>query len=379
MKKILIVGAGITGLMIKNRLDALGDTSILCEQANTLRAEGAGLLLGANVVKIFKEIGLSNDLLSKSQVVDAIESQDQDSNLLGKLDLKKVYKDSGYQTLTIHRQDLFDILSNSIDKESILLSHKLIFIDKLKDGYKVYFENGKVEEFSKIIATDGLYSRVKKLTFMDEELRHTNQACWRFVVETPNKINNSVCCEMWGDEKRVGIFPLSNNKTYCFLVSTMQGGEEKLSSKEVISKFNEFGGEWLKIKSVLDLLNTKFLYGELSDAKNITLQKDGIVFMGDAAHSTTPNMGQGAAMGIESAYIFSELLKNNSFNFDKAVSLYEKQRYDRVHSIREKSMALGKIAHVKSKTLQRIRNYVLKVIPDFLTQKEFEKAIFTQS
>ena len=44
--------------MIKNRLDALGYTSILYEQANTLRAEGAGLLLGANVVKIFKEIGL---------------------------------------------------------------------------------------------------------------------------------------------------------------------------------------------------------------------------------------------------------------------------------------------------------------------------------
>ena len=148
MKKILIVGAGIAGLMIKNRLDTLGYPSILCEQANTLRAEGAGLLLGANVVKIFKEIGLADELLSKSQVVDTIESQDQDSNLLGKIDLKKVYNDSGHQTLTIHRQELFDILSTSIDKESILLSHKLIFIDKLNDGYKVYFENGKIEENS---------------------------------------------------------------------------------------------------------------------------------------------------------------------------------------------------------------------------------------
>ena len=377
MKKILIVGAGIAGLMIKNRLDALGYISVLCEQNDTLRAQGAGLLLGANVVKIFKEIGLENELLSKSQVVDTIESQDENSNLLGKLDLKKVYNDTGYQTLTIWRQDLFDLLANSIDKESIYLSHKVVFVDKRTDGYRVEFENGKVEEFSKIIATDGLYSKLKKLIFMDEELRHTNQACWRFVVETPKGIENSVCCEMWGDKKRVGIFPLSNNKTYCFLVSTMQGGKEKLNSQEVINQFNEFGGEWLKIKSMLDISNTKFLYGELADAKNITLQKDGIVFIGDSAHSTTPNMGQGAAMGIESAYMFSELLKENSF--EESISLYEKRRYDRVHSIREKSMSLGKLAHLKSKTVQKIRNFILKIIPDILTQKEFEKTIFTQS
>ncbi len=379
MKKILIVGAGIAGLMMQNRLEALGYASILCEQNDTLRAEGAGLLLGANVVKIFKDIGLGDELLSKSQVIDTIESQDNNSNLLGKLDLKKVYESTGYQTLTICRQALFNILSNTLDKNSVWLSHKVTFIDKLSDGYKVTFENGKVEEFSQIIATDGLRSRVKKLTFMDDTLRRTNQACWRFVVETPDGIDSSVGCEMWGDQKRVGIFPLSDNNTYCFLVSSMQGGEKDLNAKEVISRFDEFKGEWSKIKSTIDTSNTKFLYTELADAKNITLLKNGIVFIGDAAHSTTPNMGQGAAMGIESAYIFSELLKSERFDFDKASSKYEKQRYNRVHTIREKSMALGKLAHVKSKTVQKIRNFIVKIIPDSLTQKEFEKAIFIEN
>lgn len=376
MKKILIVGAGIAGLMMQNKLEALGCTSVLCEQSDVLRAEGAGLLLGANVVKIFKEIGLESELLSKSQVIDTIKSMDNDNNLLGKLDLKKVYESSGYQTLTICRQALFDILVQSIDKERVWLSHKVISIKKVIDGYVVVFTNGRVEEFSKIIAADGLHSRVKKLIFKDEELRYTKQACWRFVVNSQEGANSSVCSEMWGDEKRVGIFPLVNNKTYCFLVSSIKGGEEKLNFKDVIREFDDFGGEWAKISSTLDTQNTQYLYVELVDAKNITLQKDGVVFMGDSAHSTTPNMGQGAAMGIESAYLFSELLKKSRFDFDKASSLYEQERYERVNSIRKKSMALGKLAHIKSKTAQKIRNFILKVIPDILTQKEFEKAIF---
>lgn len=149
MKRILIVGAGIAGLMMKNRLEALGYASILCEQNETLRAEGAGLLLGANVVKIFKDIGLDSELLLKSQVVNTIETQDKDGGLLGKLDLKKVYNDTGYQTLTIYREALFNILSNSIDRESLWLSHKLIAIEKLTDGYKVSSEMEKLKSFLK--------------------------------------------------------------------------------------------------------------------------------------------------------------------------------------------------------------------------------------
>jgi 2-polyprenyl-6-methoxyphenol hydroxylase-like FAD-dependent oxidoreductase len=373
-EKILIVGAGIAGLMIKNRLESLGYSSILCESANELRADGAGLLLGANVTKIFREIGLEDKLLAKSQVVKKINSLDNNNLFIGELDMDKVYKDTSYKTLTILRQDLFDILIDSIDKKTIWLSHKLTSIEKQNNTYKVQFNNDKYEVFDKIIATDGLFSKVRGLIFGEIELRHTNQACWRFIVNTPKEINSSICSEMWGNQKRIGIFPLSKNKTYCFLVATMQGEEEHLSFKEVLNKFDEFSGDWLKIKPMIDISKTSMIYGELADAKKITLQKDGIVFMGDSAHSTTPNMGQGAAMGIESAYIFSELLKNSTF--DEAVAQYEKQRYNKVNSIREKSMIFGKVAHIKLKFIQKIRNFILRIIPNSVSQKQFENAIF---
>ena len=96
--------------------------------------------------------------------------------------------------------------------------------------------------------------------------------------------------------------------------------------------------------------------------------------MGDSAHSTTPNMGQGAAMGIESAYVFGQLLKEHSF--DETASLYSARRYDKVKAIREKSMLIGKIAHTQSKIMQKIRNVALKLTPDSVALKELEKSIF---
>ena len=375
-EKILIVGGGVAGLMVKNRLEALGYMPILAEKADKLRADGAGLLLGANVTKIFRTIGLEDQLLDLSQPIDEIRSLDHKANSLGRLDLNKIKQERDLDTIVIHRQALHDLLSSTIDQESIWLSHKLTNLTRTDSGYAVEFENGKKETFDRIIAADGLFSKVRELTFGSMPLRHTHQVCWRFIIPTPAQINPRSAVEMWGDQKRVGVFSVANNQTYLFLVKSMSGGEEHLSFDDVLEEFDEFAAEWQIIKPTIDTKSTPLLFGELADASKITLAKDGILFIGDAAHSTTPNMGQGAAMGIESAYLFGELLSSHSF--DKAIELYETKRYNKVNTIREKSMFFGKIAHTKSALLRSIRNFILKITPDSVAQKQFEEAIFKE-
>lgn len=373
-KNILIVGGGIAGLTVKNLLESFGHTSTLVEKNDTLRSEGAGILLGANVFKILKEMGLEKDLLAKSQILNKMSTLDAKGKSLGEIYFQKIHDKTGLYTVAIHRDELHKILSKSVDQSSILFNHKLIAIQKEDKGYSVAFQNGDIKVFDEIIATDGLFSKVREELFEKTTLRETNQACWRFVIDTPSGIDIKSGIEMWGDQKRVGIFPLGDGKTYCFLVSTMQGGEEKFTFKEVLEKFDGFEGPWSRMKNDINTSTTKLMFNTLADAQEITLEKDGIIFIGDAGHSTTPNIGQGAGMGIESAYSFYELLKE--YIYEESVKQYPLIRYDRVNLIRERSLKVGELAHIKSKNLQKIRNFILKILPQKLSQYEFEKIIF---
>lgn len=373
-EKILIVGGGVAGLMAKNRLEALGYTPVLAEKAETLRSEGAGLVLAANVMKVFRAAGLEKAILEKAQVLDTLLSTDQTGREIGYIDLKKIHEERGYPSITIHRHDLHDIFTASVDPETIHLSHRLVSLERTDNGYDVAFENGEKETYDRVIGADGIHSQVREQLFGPVGLRHTQQGCWRFVMDIPEGVDPRVAIEMWGDRKRVGIIPIGGGKVYCFMVGMMQGGEAAMDAHVALGLFDEFEGEWAKIKKAVNPEKLEILFGELADAEAITLTKDGVVLIGDAAHSTTPNLGQGAAMGIESAFFFSEFLKGHSF--DEAIGLYVSKRHNKVKAIREKSMMMGNMAHTKSKIKQALRNFIMRLMPQTMTQKEFEKSIF---
>ncbi len=373
---VLIVGGGVAGLMMKNRLEALGYEPILAEKGERLRAEGAGLLLGANVVKLFGDIGLKEKLLAQSRILKRLVSTDENGKEIGRIDLQKIEERSGYATVTIHRHLLHELLSRSVDQGTIRLSHRLQSLRKVENGYEAVFGNGTAERYDHVIGADGLYSRVREELFGEVGIVSSMQGCWRFVIDTPEGFDSTAAYEMWGDQKRVGMFPLGEGKLYCFLVTTLRGGEENLGFEEILRMFEEFRGEWPSVSQHIDITSTELLYGVLADTAEITLQKDGVVLLGDAAHATTPNMGQGAAMGMESAIVFAKLLEEHGW--DEAVKLYETKRYNKVKQIRDKSRLFGKISHLPSPWMRSVRNFIFRIIPDSVMEKELERSIFDE-
>lgn len=374
-EEILIVGAGVAGLMLKNRLESLGYMPLLAEKEEHLRAEGAGLILGPNVMKIFQKIGLEENLKLHGNFLNTMKVLDEQGNKLSSLDFLGIMKQKGLATISIHRKDLHNILSDSINKDTILFSHKVTSIKKISDKYAVTFNDKYTKMFDRVFSTDGLFSTIRTELFPEIGFRHTTQGCWRFIIDFPDTLDSKMGYEMWGDQKRVGIIPLDNKKAYCFLVKTLEIDEERASFSQVVQFFESFEGPWNSIKNNLDP-NTDFIYGELMDTEQISLEKDGIVFIGDSGHSTTPNLGQGAAMGIESAYILGELIKE--YGIEEATKYYSDRRYAKVSSIKEKSFMIGKLAHAKSKIFQKIRNLLLKLVPKSASEKEYVSVVLDE-
>ena len=65
-----------------------------------------------------------------------------------------------------------------------------------------------------------------------------------------------------------------------------------------------------------------------------------MLLIGDAAHATTPHLGQGAAQAVEDAVVLGELFARN-LPIDELLPAFMQRRYERCKFIFESSLQIG--------------------------------------
>jgi 2-polyprenyl-6-methoxyphenol hydroxylase-like FAD-dependent oxidoreductase len=87
-----------------------------------------------------------------------------------------------------------------------------------------------------------------------------------------------------------------------------------------------------------------------------------LVLLGDAAHPTTPNLGQGANMAIDDAISLARALKAD-VTLSSALRRYEAERLPRTHKIVEQSWAYGRMCLWESSLAIRLREAAVRSTP----------------
>ena len=101
-------------------------------------------------------------------------------------------------------------------------------------------------------------------------------------------------------------------------------------------------------------------------------QSENVCLIGDAAHATTPNLGQGACQAIEDAYVLGKLLDNGSA-IENTFKEYEIVRRKKVNKIVNTSWILGKVAHWSNPLLVWVRNTSLRITPSSVNKKQMNE------
>ncbi len=99
-----------------------------------------------------------------------------------------------------------------------------------------------------------------------------------------------------------------------------------------------------------------------------------VVLLGDAAHPTTPNMGQGACMAIESAYTLARSL-SEAVEVEGALVAYEKARMKRTAWVTRQSRLAGRVGQVEGRVACAARDLLLSVAPKSLMRRTFVRAV----
>lgn len=368
MKRIAIIGAGIGGLTTALAFKQKGLNVIVYESAAEIKPVGAGIGIANNAMQIFKKLGIHEKIENADVKVSSMNITDHKLQLLSLIDLKEFEVKYGVCNVSIHRAVLQNILAEEIGFENIKLSKRLLKIEQ-NENVKLFFEDGSIETADVVIAADGIKSVVRNQLFDPSQIRDTNQICWRGVSKVSlSKDYSNKAVEAWGKGKRFGFVQVNDQDIYWYAVvneSLINQHDDNLHDL-----FADFNNDVLNIiENTSDDTVIKNRIIDLKPIHNWFNKK--VCLLGDSAHATTPNLGQGACQAIEDAYLLAEIYKEDK-PIEAVFKEYQKLRIKKTHLIVNSSWRIGKIAHIENSFLIFSRNLLMRCVPTSINNKQLQ-------
>jgi 2-polyprenyl-6-methoxyphenol hydroxylase-like FAD-dependent oxidoreductase len=94
-----------------------------------------------------------------------------------------------------------------------------------------------------------------------------------------------------------------------------------------------------------------------------------VALIGDAAHATTPNLGQGGAQAIEDAWVIADRLAASA-SPAAAFAEYERIRTPKARSVVNTSWRFGKLAHLSNPLARGARNLLVRLTPSRIARRQ---------
>lgn len=363
-RKIAIIGGGIAGLTFARCISDDYETHIF-EKKQEFGEVGAAISVFPNALCVMDEIGLLDSILNTSGKFENVYLKTDKGNILSKSTPK-----SDYPVVCIHRANLHKILLTDINAH-LHIDCGVKKLTNLNNGQiEIFFKNGKSSVFDAVIGADGIHSIVRKHIINDGDPIFRGYNIWRGVVKTNFDIGYA--SETYGKGQRVGIVPIKDGVYgwWATYNETFLKDDEPEGTKQKLKRL--FGSWHHPIPELIE--NTEnILKNSLSDRNPHKGWTQGnTTLIGDAAHPTTPNLGQGGCMAIEGAYLLAKCINKYGLS-SKAYEIYEKYQFPRSKEIINESLKLGKIGQITNPILITLRNFFFKIIPSRVAMKMIDK------
>lgn len=375
MKHIAIIGAGIGGLCTAIALQKRGFRVDVYENTAVIKPAGAGIVLAANAIKALDKIGISETIIKAGKNLNSFQILAEDGEIIMQTDTNTIVKKYGYTgNFTIHRANLHQVLCGQLQPGTLHLGKKCVDFEQTNNGVSVSFMDGSVTHADALIASDGIHSVVRRKLIPASVPRYSGYTCWRGVTEVNQAgLGDANATETWGSKGRVGLVPLPNNQLYWFICINTTANNTQFSQykgKELAAIFRNYHSPVEKV--LAQTPDDKITWNDIIDLAPIKQFAYGkVVLLGDAAHATTPNMGQGACQAIEDAIVLANCLVQYS-NVAEAFSSFETRRLERTTAIVNCSWQLGKLAQLENKWLVALRNAALRMVPAKTNEKQLD-------
>jgi 2-polyprenyl-6-methoxyphenol hydroxylase-like FAD-dependent oxidoreductase len=309
----IVIGAGIGGLTAALALAAKGWDVQVVERAPALGAVGSCVVFGPNALRALDSIpgGISDDFRAMAVGPAPFGMRTARGKWLMRADFGLLAARYGNTMVPVERPVAIDLLARRLPAGALRLGTEVADVDP--DAGEVTLVGGETLRADLIVAADGMHSPTRHRLFSGHpDPEFVGVTSWLLLV--PGDGLDVTAGEMWGRGAVFGTFRLVDGRVHAFAEHTVDhasagdGSGIRPAGGEKAELARIFAGFADPVTEIIErAVPEEILRFDLHSQRRAlpAFHRGRVALLGDAAHTMTPNAGQGACQAIEDAVVLA--------------------------------------------------------------------------
>lgn len=337
-----MAGAGVSGLALSLFLARQGHRITIYERFDTPRPVGSGLMLQPTGMTVLDVLGLLPAVIARGSRIGRLDGRDARSRRTV-LDVRYQALRGGRFGLGIHRASLFDALYTPVVGEAVAVEcgREVADVDLAGSHGRLVFADGSTSpRFDLIVDASGAGSPLLNRAAIAPKWRQMPfGALWASLQWPADGFDADRLAQRYDKASvMIGVMPAGRLKPLsgelaAFFWSVRGDRLGELHAGGLQQWKDRVAGYWPRCAPLLDQIDdfeqlafARYHHHTLRRPYGGGLHGERLIFIGDAAHSTSPQLGQGANMALLDAAALARALERSCGDLDQAVRLYHQAR-----------------------------------------------------
>lgn len=363
---MIVIGAGLSGLAAAATLHHAGVPTTVFEQADEMRPVGAIIGVAANAAAGLERIGQGDLITSACIPVQRLDYISWRGRPLAYMPIAEVARGLGTRSYIALRADIQLGLLRALPADAVQLNSTCVGFEQDDRGVTARFADGREERGGALIGADGIRSAIRAQLRHDEP-RYSGYGGWRGVASIdPQPLPPGEAKQVLGSGKTFGTFGLTGGRMYWWASAKMPAGRGDSPAGRKADVLGTFEGAPALVGRVIGATEeSAILRNDIFDRPPVERWGEGRVTMiGDAAHATTPNTGEGGSHAVLDGIFVGERLASLDGSFADAAAVraaldqFETVRIHETADVVNRSAEIGEFLHKSNPLMCFVRDQI---------------------
>jgi 2-polyprenyl-6-methoxyphenol hydroxylase-like FAD-dependent oxidoreductase len=371
--RVLISGAGITGLALGFWFRNFGVEAILVDRASRFEALGHYISLKGNGVEVIRQMGLEKACRARECRFSHHKMMRSDGALLRMGSQTEFDQNLGGYIL-MRRSDLHATLFDATkDFCDIRYGVQINAIRDDGERTEVKFSDGSADVFDLVIGADGIHSHTRKLTFGDGFEVPLGGKYIGLTDDYEHGLATEYCRTYWGIGKMAALFPTAPTRISAIFYCG-DGGIELFGihsqsiQRFLLDTYQGFAPE--VIETIAAMSEHAFVFMDsIAQVRLPSITKGRVALVGDAAHCPTFMSGMGSSLALQGARLLAQHVSESNGNMAVALGKYESDITPIARRHRDSALQMRPLLLKRRASAARVRNWIFRLTPVWIMKR----------
>jgi FAD-dependent urate hydroxylase len=346
---VIVVGAGMGGLTAALALQQAGYGVELFDRAPVLAPAGAGVSLWSNGIKVLNRLGLGEAVRAIGGSMQHMCYLSKQGDALTRFSLEPLVSAVGQRPYPVARSDLQRMLLDAVGPRRVTLNACCVAVEQTGSSASAVFADGRRATADLVVGADGTHSIIRSHVLGENvDRRYAGYVNFNGLVAHSDDLGP---LDTWvtyvGDHKRASMMPVGGRRFYFFFDVPLERGLAPVAKDVAAELAHHFAGWAPPVQRLIERLDpSRVTRAEMFDIEPLPRFVRGrVALLGDAAHSTVPDLGQGGCQAMEDAWVLAHVLLTNELGVEDALLRYEGARRERTADIILRARKRSNVTH----------------------------------